>query len=46
MSRPSTSYLWCAKNVDHRDIGAKHSFVASPGEWRQEDALGKLRRVD
>jgi hypothetical protein len=32
LSRPSTSYFCGAKNVDHRDIGAKQSFVASPGD--------------
>src|SRR5437763_16579746 len=36
LSRPSTSYFCRAKNVDHRNIGAKQSFVASSGddEWK------------
>jgi hypothetical protein len=35
LTRPSTSYFCGAKNVDAREIGAKQSFVASPGhdEW-------------
>src|SRR2546423_10976657 len=43
LSRPSTSCFCGAKNVDHRDIGAKQSFVASPGDdekWMAGDKPG------
>src|SRR5438045_9718467 len=45
LSRPSTFLMrYLSQHVDARDIGAKHSFVASPGHDDQFLLLTRLER--